>query len=372
MATFEIALSFGKENNFFSLSSSNYNPMSLNLPTEERSPEIDFLRGSAVFFMLIAHINVVFVKEYNFILDKLTWWGATISFSVFLFCFAYIYGLKLSDNKKLNLEKQVKRVFLLLFIYYVAAFLGHYFLSSSISASEFYSILTFKYLPIFTEFIIPFFLYIILILIFSPVLKRLLNRPIVFIFISLAIYFLASWLYTFDGGGNFLNVVKTLMVGSGHIHSYGVLSYFPIFVFGLIAGGTQKNSVGKPSALLIFILCSVLFLFLRISGLSLWYRFPPSILFLLYGIIYSFGVVLLYKYIKKVSILNKYFIFLGKRALFIFLINVILILGLSSFLNHATFAVKTVWLMQFLIILSISFVTYFYEKVASVWQRKKV
>jgi hypothetical protein len=350
--------------------------MSLKLPIEEKPPEerfasIDFLRGSAIFFMLIVHINVVFVKEYNFILDRLTWWGATISFSVFLFCFAYIYGLKLSD-KKLNVEKQVKRILLLLFIYYVAAYLDHYFLFNSISIGEFYSILTFQYLPVFTEFIIPFFLYIILILIFAPVLKKLLQRPIVLILISFAIYFLAGWLYTLSGGGNFLTVMKTLMVGNGHTHSYGVLSYFPTFVFGFIAGGTQKSSLGKPLVPLIFILCSILFVFLRISGLSLWYRFPPSVLFLLYGIIYSFGVILLYKYIRKVSALNKYFIFLGKKALFIFFINVIIILGLSSFLRHATFATEAVWLMQFLIIISISLVTYFYEKMATVWQRKKI
>lgn len=349
--------------------------MPLKLPTEERSAKIDFLRGSAVFFMLTAHINVVFVKEYNFILDRLTWWGATVSFSVFLFCFAYVYGIKLSDNKKLNLEKQIKRIFLLLFIYYVAAFFDHYLLFNGISIDAFYSILTFQYLPVFTEFIIPFFLYIILILIFSPVLKKLLKRPTVFILISFIIYFLGGWLYALDGGGNFLNVVKTLMVGNGHTHSYGVLSYFPVFVLGFIAGGTQKSSessVGRSSALLIFIICSILFVFLRISGLSLWYRFPPSVLFLLYGIIYSFGVILLYKYISKVSVLNKYFIFLGKRTLFIFLINVIIILGLSSFLNHATFAVETVWLMQFLIIVGISLATYFYDKVVAVWNRNKI
>ncbi len=346
--------------------------MLLNLPTEERFAKIDFLRGSAIFFMLTAHINVVFVKEYNFILDRLIWWGTTVSFSTFLFCFAYIYGLKLSDNKKINLKKQVKRMLLLLFIYYVAAYLSYYFLFNGISIDQFHSILTFQYLPVFTEFIIPFFLYIILILIFSPVLKKLLKRPIVFILISFIIYFLGGWLYTLDGGGDFLTVVKTLMVGNGHTHSYGVLSYFPTFVFGFIAGGTQKSSVGKSPALLIFIMCSILFVFLRISGLSLWYRFPPSILFLLYGIIYSFGVVLLYKYISQASVLNKYFIFLGNRALFIFLVNVILILGLSSFLNHATFAAETVWLIQFLIIISISLVTYFYDKVATVWQRKKI
>jgi peptidoglycan/LPS O-acetylase OafA/YrhL len=351
--------------------------MLIKLPIEEISPKerstnIDFLRGSAIFLMLTVHINAVFLKEYNSILDRLTWWGATVSFSVFLFCFAYIYGLKLSDNKTLNLKKQVKRILLLLFIYYLAAYISHYFLFNSISIDQFYSILTFEYLPVFTEFIIPFFLYIIFIFIFSPILRKLLKRPIAFILTSFIIYFLGGWLYTLNVEGPILNVVKTLMVGNGQTHSYGVLSYFPILIFGLIVGGTKKSATGKSPTLLIFMLCSILFVFLRISGLSTWNRFPPSILFLLYGIIYSFGVILLYKYIRKVSFLNKYFVFLGKRALFIFFINVIVILGLSSFLNHETFAIATVWLLQFLIIISISLVTYFYEKVATVWQRKKI
>lgn len=349
--------------------------MPLALPVEERSAKIDFLRGSAVLFMLITHINVVFVKEYSLVLDKLTWWGATVCFSIFLFCFAYIYGLKLSDNKKLNTAKQVKRIFLLLGMYYVAAFFDQYLLFNGISTSTFVAILTFQYLPVFTEFIISFVLYAVLILIFSSVFKKLLQRPVVFILISFVVYFLASQLYLLDGGGSFVMVLKTLMVGNGHTHSYGILSYFPTFVLGFVAGGAQsttKSSISKSLYLPILILASTAFIFLRVSGLSLWYRFPPSVLFLLYGIIYSFGVVLLYEYIKKISILNKYFVFLGKRALFIFLINVILILGLSKLLHRETFAVEIVWLLQFVIIISISLLTYLYEKVVVVWQRKKV
>ena len=218
-------------------------------------------------------------------------------------------------------------------------------------------------------------MYIVLILITAPVLNKLLKWPIVLILISFIIYVVAGRLYTLDGGGNFLTVVKTLMVGNGHTHSYGVLSYFPVFVFGFVSGGIQKNSERSADKLLIpllFILCSIVFVFLRISGFSLWYRFPPSVLFLLYGIIYSFAVLLLYNYIKKASILNRYFVFLGKRALFIFLINVILILGLSQLLNHATFAAATVWLLQLVIILSITLATYCCDKMATLWQRKKI
>lgn len=342
------------------------------LPTQERSAAIDFLRGSAVFFMLVAHVNAAFAKEHNVILDRLTWWGVTVSFSVFLFCFAYIYGLKLADDKKLDVKKQVKRIFLLLFIYYGAAFLSHYFIFGSTSINELLSILTFQYLPLFTEFIIPFFLYIILILALSPVLKKLLQRPAAFIFISFIVYALGAWLYTLEVGGTFLRVVKTLMVGDGHTHSYGILSYFPTFVLGLIAGATQKMTVRKSPALYIFILSSVVFAMLRISGLSVWYRFQPSVLFLLYGIIYGFGVVLLYTHISKVRVLHTYFVFLGKKALFIFLANVVIILGLSRLLDHATFETRTVWFLQCFIITSISLATYFYEKVAPVWQRKTI
>ncbi len=349
--------------------------MVLELPLKERSAKIDFLRGSAIFFMLIVHINAVFVKEYDFILDRLTWWGATVSFSVFLFCFAYVYGLKLVDSGKLDTKKQIKRAVLLLAIYYIAAIFAQYFLFDDISGSELYSILTFQYLPLFTEFIISFFLYIILILILAPVLKKLLQNSIILVLLSFCLYFLGRWLYALDAAGGFLTTVKILMAGDGHTHSFGVLSYFPIFVSGLIVGGRQKKSQDKESdwlILLIFILTASLFIFLRISGYSLWYRFPPSVLFLLYGIIYNFGVLLVYKYISKISILSKYFIFLGKKALFIFLINVIFILGLSRLLNHETFDTKTVWFLHVLIIASISVAAFLYEKMVVVWQRKKI
>lgn len=81
---------------------------------------------------------------------------------------------------------------------------------------------------------------------------------------------------------------------------------------------------------------------------------------------------MLYNYIRKASVLNNYFIFLGHKALFIFLINVVIILGVSSFLNHEKFAVAVAWLIQFLIILSISLISYWYDKVVAIWGEKKI
>ncbi|OGH87629.1 MAG: hypothetical protein A3J93_03865 [Candidatus Magasanikbacteria bacterium RIFOXYC2_FULL_42_28] len=346
--------------------------MSIEIPAQpqKRYLEIDFLRGSAVFLMLVAHINFVFTKNYNFILDTLTWFGATICFSVFIFCFAFSYGLKLSDNKKLNLKKETKRFFRLLFVYYGSAFCAQYFIFSNISIEKLYLILTFQYLPVFTEFIIPFFLYVILILIFFPVFKKLLKYPILFISISLAIYFFGQWLYPLDGGGNFLNVIKTLLVGNGDVHAFGVLSYLPIFVLGLIVGESQSDKKGELAVVVIFVTAVILFAFLKILGFSVWHRFPPSVLFLLYGVIYSFGVLLLYRYLKKIIPLDKFFIFLSKKTLFIFFISILIILGSSNLLNKAKFESTTVWLIHFLIIAGISLLSYSYGKLVEILEKR--
>ncbi|MBD3311575.1 MAG: acyltransferase family protein [Candidatus Magasanikbacteria bacterium] len=335
--------------------------------------EIDFLRGSAIFFMIITHVNAVFQSEYDLVLDKLTWWGATVCFTVFLFCFAFIYGLKLMRQKKLKIYREIKRFLILLAVYLTSAAIAHFFLQRSIDRDTLLSILQFKYLPPYTEFIITFAIYVLVLIFAQKFFKYLLKKPITFIIFSFLIYGLSIYLYKVDGGTGTINDIKALFVGHEHVHSFGVLSYFPVFTLGMISGYIAESKKKRRLINFILLIISLALVFALISyNLSSWYRFPPSVLFLSYGISYCFAIILLYKIIRKLGFIKKYILFLGKNALFIFLANVVVILGLKYYLIEYSFTTLYVWVLQLVVFVVISYLTFFVGKISKYAKKAKI
>ncbi len=320
----------------------------------KRYIDIDFLRGSAVLFMIFTHVNAVFLTCYDPVLDRLTWWGATVSFTVFLFCFGFLYGLKFAKSKKLKTLKQLKRALILAVIYYLSAISAHFFLFRQLDGRGLLSILTLDYLPPYTEFIISFVLYIPLIIIGQRLFVVLAKKPLVFILFSIGVYVLSGWLYGLHWGLGTINGIKALLVGHGHVRSFGLLSYFPVLALGMVAGRMAVERRRRLVYLMLLTLILGLFIILKKYDLYHWYRFPPSPLFLTYGLIYSMAVLLFYRYIKKIRPINKYIVFLGKNALFIFLANVVVILGLYYFLADKNFTPAYIWILQIVILAAIT------------------
>jgi hypothetical protein len=69
------------------------------------------------------------------------------------------------------------------------------------------------------------------------------------------------------------------------------------------------------------------------TGISIWQRYPPSINFLLYGLMFSFAVILFYKPIEKLKALNTTFIFLGVNALAYYFYHIVFLVGLDRILD---------------------------------------
>lgn len=315
-----------------------------------RDHSLDFLRGSAVLFMVIAHVNAVFYDKPGTILDTGTWWGATVCFTIFLFVSASVTGIQIKLDKFLP-QKVLKRSFSLLIVYFATAFvLTLLNTDTDLTLRTAIDILTFKNVPEFTEFLIPFFIYPILILPIWKPIGKLLKQPAILISISLFIYLLGIYLYQLNWGAGYVNTIKGLLVGHEDIHWFGLLLYFPVYAIGLAWGGREnttesKSQTGARNALFATV---PLFVLTAITGISTWQRYPPSISFILYGLIFSFAVILIYRYAQKISILNSAFKFLGVHALAYYVYHIIFIAGMDSIIsihNVSEFATIMLYLL---------------------------
>lgn len=311
-----------------------------------RDYSIDILRGSAIIFMIITHVNALFSASTEPFLNTLTFWGATVCFSIFLFCFAYIYGMKISQGNfypTLTVKKTIK----LIGAYYLTAISAQFFLTKALSLKTIGDIMTFQLLPEFTEFIVAFILFSLLLILCYKLFAKLLKAPLLFLVIALIVYAIANQLYSTQTNlPEFALNIKALLVGHGDIHAFGIASYFPIFTVGLI-WGSLTNSTGTTKrwlALITLLSSTAFFVITATTGISTWNRWPPSPKFFTYGLIYISLIVLLYPYIEKLEIKSKIvgyistmLKFLSKNSLLYFVLNVIIILGAYWMLNYPKF-----------------------------------
>ncbi|HLD96614.1 MAG TPA: heparan-alpha-glucosaminide N-acetyltransferase domain-containing protein [Patescibacteria group bacterium] len=78
-----------------------------------RDLSIDFLKGTAVLFMIVTHVNAFFYDGRLPWLNFWTWWGATICFISFVFAYGLGYGTRLARGP-LDRKSTLKRLFTLL------------------------------------------------------------------------------------------------------------------------------------------------------------------------------------------------------------------------------------------------------------------
>ncbi len=299
-----------------------------------RDNSLDFLRGTAILFMIITHVNAIFYTGKAAWLDTFTWWGATICFTVFLFCSGAVYGLKLFDK---NIDRKIllKRAMGLLVAYFVAAF-GVRLLSGTLKGLDgVLRILLLVDIPEFTEFILAFALYSAVLALFSKQFARALKYKWLMLIASVGVFFFAGFLYNLNWGGGVFDIIKGLLVGHVDWHRFGILSYAPVFTLGLVWSWLQKESrrFRFDFAIIAFIFMMVVFLMLRFTGLSVYYRWPPSLLFMLYGVIYSFAVLSVWPLLNRLHGITAFLATAGRNALTYFVAHIWIMFGLFSIIG---------------------------------------
>ena len=301
---------------------------------EKRDLSIDFLRATAIFLMVITHVNALLYSGNIFVVDIFTTAGVTLCFSIFLFCSAYIHGLKIQKEKSFDLRKTVKRVLEIYLVYVICAVFVSLVLQKGISINEVLNIAFLNYVPEFTEFLIAFIVFSFIPLIFSKQIKILLEKPFILIALSLIIYFIALFIYTRISKYPFpdpIRIVLENMFGYRNQHRFPLFPYLPIYTFGLLLSKYNKNKILLKTLLI----STLIFLILYIFKISHWYRWPPSPLFLMYGFIYILGVLLIYRKYKGILSkgIFKLFTRVGRYPLEQFAFSTLLVFTTKAFIK---------------------------------------
>jgi len=298
---------------------------------KERDKSIDFLRATAILFMTITHVNSLFYLGKSPILDIFTALGATVCFSVFLFASAYVTGIKIKNNSTIKIESTLKRILEIYIVYIILGILITFVIGGG-------------------EFLIAFIVFTIFTQLFFKQLKYFLSKPILLILLGITVYVVGVVIYNLTTNNTYPDTVRILLehtVGYGNLHRFPLTYYFPIFVFGLLL---SKYSNIK-TLLIITIISLFSLLILRITGISRWYRWPPSVAFLLYGFVYIPLVILIYKKFTKFFSTKIFTMFsnMGKYALEQLFLSTFLIFASLLFLNPSQSPITSI-LMNIIVI----------------------
>jgi len=263
-----------------------------------RDFSIDFLRATAILLMTITHVNALLYLGDNPILDIFTTAGATLCFSIFLFCSAYVTGLKIQKGSTFPLKDTLNRALEIYMVYVVLGIFVTFVAKGSMNFDTINNIVLLNYIPEFTEFLIAFILFSFLPLFFSKQLSYLLNKPLILILVTILIYILGSFVYSEISKYTYPDAVRIFLeniFGYKSLHRFPLTYYLPIYSLGIFLSRYNKRGMLITVLLTSFVIFSILSAF----QLSHWYRWPPSVLFLLYGFIYIPLILLVYRQFEK-------------------------------------------------------------------------
>lgn len=308
--------------------------------------------------MIVTHTNAFFYNKTGTWLDAFTWLGATVCFTAFLFVSGTISGMTIKKGTMTRF-RAFMRGFSLLGTYYIVAFLMAFFKESHPSTIRTtIDILTFRLVPEFTEFILPFVIFPMLVAIGLPILRKNKRNPLFLVAVSIITFAVASALYKLNWGEGYLVIIKSLLVGEGQLHRFPLLSYLPVYTIGMWWG--LRNREDKKHELLLtknMLLVSVsLYLALLLTGAANWNRWPPSLLFFAYGFIFIFGVILLHNQLHLHKKAHDIIAFLGHYAISYYVYHLIALLMLELFVISGQLdEISTIFMIILTFLISSSF-----------------
>lgn len=304
---------------------------------------LDLMRGLVVFLMIVSHTVYFF---HNYTSDSLIYlekFGNFVAFTTFLlisgavFYIAYLKNDKWSESKK----KLKKRFLVLLLSYYAVAFfieagriLTTYGFDRWTVVSD---ILSFRFIPSYTEYIPPFIFYSLIVLfahkLFTKISKSFINTVLV----SLALY-LVGYLVYITPTYEFLIPWKAFLGGAEGYYRFPVLQYSSVFLIGIYWGNVlyrtkkmkQKVNIVKTLSIFTFVSLGVITLatiyFKSLNDIFL--RWPPTIPFILVGLNFTFFTAFGFyklKLFNRIPLLRDGLLVFGQNALGIFWAHIFLL-----------------------------------------------
>src|SRR3989344_5509329 len=321
----------------------------------KRRPILDLLRGTAGFLMILAHSLFFFHDGSVVALNALARFGNTVVFTLFLFVSGaslYEAYIRPTDQQRKNTLSIAKRTAYLLFGYYIVAFVAVFekiarFDAASIK-NTIINVLFFIKIPAFSEFILPFIIFSLSILLLKPLYTKITKHYSIAIFVSLVIFIVAYALYPIQASGN-IKLLKAVFIGEEGLLRFPILMYFPVFIFGMYWGkilDTSKNEstlralafmvgIMLLGVTLVAFLLSNIFPVNFIDPLNRW---PPSFGFLTAGLSFALLTYLFYSLFlarRFMRVIVRCVDYLGQDAFDLYIVHIIIL-----FLYRYTVGVK--------------------------------
>jgi len=266
---------------------------------KERERRIDFLRGTAILFMTITHINAIYYTGSNSLIQFFTTIGATICFSIFLFCSAYVIGLKMKEGKNLSINGILTKSLKIYLTYLLLSFVITFSLTKTLSSENIKDIVLIIKPPEFAEFLIPLIVFNIFTIFSYKHLQKIQHNFFPLLLISIIIFLVGNYLYMITTINTYPTIVQIgieNLWGYENLHRFPFTFYLPIYMLGIHLSTLKTDSILMYMS---FVGIFLITLF-NIFDLSGWHRWPPSILFLSYGITYIVIIMFLFNKFKGI------------------------------------------------------------------------
>lgn len=335
---------------------------------------LDLLRGLAVFLMLLAHSVYFFSHRDSSLIISLENTGNVFCFTTFLLisgAVSYIAYLNhdLADSRK---NRVIKRILALIVSYYLIAVFVE--LKSILhddvwqKISILLDIITLRNLPSYTEYIVPFIIYPLIMFVFSDVFRKIAKNILLVVVFSTIFYLVGFLVYNLPFAG-FFEPWKALVAGAEGYFRFPLLQYFPVFLLGLYWG---RQLIRLENIKLKEQLVAKLGLLFAITFLLIWYfanaldvsageilrRWPPSLGFLAFSSSISFLVsYLIYKSknFRSLPVLKDFLLILGQNAFAFFWAHVFL-LTLYKFISGPQISSLLVFVIMFVLLIVVSLI----------------
>ncbi|MBN2016506.1 acyltransferase family protein [Candidatus Dojkabacteria bacterium] len=357
---------------------------------QKRELSFDILRGIAVFLMILAHTIAFFDESNSSLLNFLQKLGDTVCFTTFLLVSgSAVYYSALSVTEK-DWKKKKRKFFNRI----IKLLLGYYFAAIISSLKDFplpittewlkniFEIIFFVKVPGYTEFLLPFIFYSLLVIVFRKKIGALIRSKYLALSVGIISYLLGHILYHISLPSP-LTYYKALVAGESNWYRFPILQYLGIFLIGILLGQLLKKTKTlktRVQNLSIITLISIIFLslFTLIEPLSRFpldekfQRWPPSVGFILIGLSFAITIIFLIQIkIKNFTLepLKEAIIFLGSNAFSLFIYH-ILILQITEFALGIRFPQVSEVLASFVVLITASAYFVIYSEKAKIGLEK--
>lgn len=193
-------------------------------------------------------------------------------------------------------------------------------------------------IPAFTEFMLSFFFFGILLLLFEKWITAALRRVWVLPAVGVAFYLISHIVYPIPVGNYYLANIKSLLVGNLDWNRWGILSFFIVFSFGLTFGyHLLKSNRRRGWQIGLFAVFSLAVLLLSQAGFYS-ERWPPSVLYLSWGLAYSLGTLVTWDVVlSRARRIFEPVIRIGHFALDYFIVHTLVVVTVADLIGYRRF-----------------------------------